>query len=311
MPCSTFALLAGLKFLYGPGGTLSPEPLIGVWVVFIPPYVKKQSFREAYTFLNQCVRIGSQPLEEERVLFLHSSTESNAIPYLQPFPLWLDYATKGLFKEVPNHAPLHCFQAFHLHRIVAVAPKQITGLAPYVYTPCCKGYDPFLEPNVPVAIPESSVKWTQCNIRVTEPSDTHWSLLWDKTFDAHLAQVKQDRANKEAPTPKGRGVKHKNSASKGDFTTQAKKLLTTAKSKTSALQMLMTEAGIGEDERGDPELADLAGGWLDTPPPADVKEDVDELLGSICSFQLQALNEMGSVRMVDLALAEGFSAKFL
>ena len=42
-----------------------------------------------------------------------------------------------------------------------------------------------------------------------------------------------------------------------------------------------------------------------------MKEDVDELLGSICSFQLQALYEMGSVRMVDQALAEGFSAEFL
>ena len=146
---------------------------------------------------------------------------------------------------------------------------------------------------------------------MTEPSNTHWSLLWDKTFDAHLAQVKQDRANKETPTPKGKGVKHKNTASKGGSTTQAKKLRTTAKSKTSALQMLMAEAGVGEDEKGDPELADLAGGLLDIPLPADVKEDVDELLGSIRSFQFQALYEMGSVRMVDRALAQGFSAEFL
>ena len=75
--------------------------------------------------------------------------------------------------------------------------------------------------------------------------------------------------------------------------------------------MLMTEVGVGEDERGDPELADLAGGLLDIPLPADIKEDVDELLGSIHSFQLQALYEMGSSRMVDRVLAEGFSAEFL
>ena len=192
-----------------------------------------------------------------------------------------------------------------------VAPEQLTGLAPYVYTHCCKGYDPFLEPNVPMVVPESSVKWAQWNIRVTEPSDTHWSLLWDKTFDAHLTQVKKDRANKEAPTPKGKGVKHKNTASKGGSTTKAKKLRTSARGKTSALQMLMTKAGVGENETGDPELAGLPGGLLDIPLPTDVKENVDELLGSIRSFQLQALYEMGSVRMVDWALAEGFSAEFL
>ena len=139
----------------------------GVGVVFVPPYVKKVNFREAYFFLNQSVRIGLQPLEEECVLFLHSSTESNAIPYLQPYPLWLDYATEGLFTEAPDHAPLHCFWAFCLHGIVVVAPGQLTGLAPYVYTPCCKADDPFLEPNVPIVVPESSVKWAQWNIRVT------------------------------------------------------------------------------------------------------------------------------------------------
>ena len=80
VPHRAFALLAAPRFLYGTGGTPSPEPMKGVGVVFVPPYVKKVSFREAYFFLNQCVRIGSQPLEEERVLFLRSSTESNAIP---------------------------------------------------------------------------------------------------------------------------------------------------------------------------------------------------------------------------------------
>ena len=124
---------------------------------------------------------------------------------MQPYPLWLDYATKGLVKEAPKQAPVCCFQAFCLHRIVAVAPEELSGLAPYVYTPRCRGHDPFLEPNIPEATPESSVEWAQWNIRVTDPSDFHWSLLEDKAFDAHLAQVPQDRANKEAPTPKGKG----------------------------------------------------------------------------------------------------------
>ena len=50
---------------------------------------------------------------------------------------------------------------------------------------------------------------------------------------------------------------------------------------------------------------------MDPPLSTNVREEVDELLGSICSFQLQAMYEMGSVRMVDWALDEGFSAEFL
>ena len=52
-----------------------------------------------------------------------------------------------------------------------------------------------------------------------------------------------------------------------------------AKSKTSALQLLMNEARLGEGEEGDPELSELVGGLLDTPLSTDVKEDVDKLGG--------------------------------
>ena len=73
----------------------------------------------------------------------------------------------------------------------------------------------------------------------------------------------------------------------------------------------MNEARLGDNEGEDPELLGLAGGLLDTPLSADVKEDVDALLGSIRSFQLQAMYEMGSVRMVDQALAKGFTTEFM
>ena len=130
VPRRAFALLAVPRFLYGPRGTPSPEPMIGIGVVFIPPYVQKLSFRDAYFFLNQCVRVGSKPLEEEQIVFLCSSSKSSTIPHMQPYPLWLDYATEGLIKEAPKHAPLHCFRAFCLHRIVTVAPEELSGLAP-------------------------------------------------------------------------------------------------------------------------------------------------------------------------------------
>ena len=180
-----------------------------------------------------------------------------------------------------------------------MAPEELSGLAPYMYTPRCKGHDTFLEPNVPEAAAESSVKWAQWNIRVTERSDFHWSFLEDRAFDAHLAQVQKDGANKEAPAPRGKGVKRKNIASKGGSAPKAKKPQAATKGGTSALQLLMNEARLGDDEGEDPELLGLAAGLLDTPLLTDVKDVMDALLGSICSFQLQALYEMGSVSMVD------------
>ena len=82
VPRRAFTLLAAPRFLYRPGGMPPPEPMIGIEVVFIPPYVQNLSFRDSYFFLNQCVRVGSKPLEEEQVVFLCSSSKSTAIPHL-------------------------------------------------------------------------------------------------------------------------------------------------------------------------------------------------------------------------------------
>ena len=109
VPHLAFALLAVPKFLYGPRGMPCTTPMVGLEVVFIPPYVKKISFTDAYFFLNQWVRIGSEPLQQEQVMFLHSSPESIAAPHLQPYPMWMDYTVKDTIKEAPKHAPLHCF----------------------------------------------------------------------------------------------------------------------------------------------------------------------------------------------------------
>ena len=105
-------------------------------------------------------------------------------------------------------------------------------------------------------------------------------------------------------------MKRKNPASKGGTAPKAKKPCVVTKGGTSTLRTLMKEARLGDDEDEDADLLGLAGGLLDTPLLADVQEDVDALLGSIRSYQLQALYEMGSLRIVDRALAEGFTTEF-
>ena len=130
---------------------------------------------------------------------------------------------------------------------------------------------------------------------MAEPTEFHWALVEDETYDAHLTRVKQDQADKEVLASKGKGAKHKNLASKGGSIAKTKKPRLATKNKTSALQTLINEAQLGEGGEGDSDLlSDFAGGLLDTPLPDTVKGDVDELLGSIHSVQLQAMYEMGS-----------------
>ena len=109
-----------------------------------------------------------------------------------------------------------------------------------------------------------------------------------------------------------KNTKCRNAACKEVPVFRAKKPKLATKGKTIALQSLFDEAQLGEGGRGNPDLTEnLAEGLLEILLSDSVKNDVDELLGSICSFQLQAMYEMRSVRMVDRALTEGFLAEFL
>ena len=162
-------------------------PMVGVSVLFIPPYMKKISFTTAYFLLNQWKQSLSGGINQEHIMFLHSSPMSDISPCMQPYPVWMDYAEKNILKKPPESAPLHCFRAFHIHQVLAVtADKPSGGLAPYVYTPCCEGHEPLLEPNIPEVIPEDTSAWASWDIGVTEPSEFHWSLVEDKEFEAHL-----------------------------------------------------------------------------------------------------------------------------
>ena len=88
------------------------------------------------------------------------------------------------FSSIPVY---HCFRVFQIYQVLAVTADKPSGsLAPYVYTPYCKGHEPFLEPNVSEVIPEDTSDWASWNIGMAEPSEFHWLLVEDKEFDSHL-----------------------------------------------------------------------------------------------------------------------------
>ena len=106
VPHWAFAVLAVPRFLYGPGGMPSNIPMVGLGVVFVPPYVKKISFTEAYFFLNQWVKIGLEPLKQEQVMFLHSCPKSAAVPTCNPIHSGWILLQRTLSRKLQNM--LHC-----------------------------------------------------------------------------------------------------------------------------------------------------------------------------------------------------------
>ena len=183
-------------------------------------------------------------------------------------------------------------------------------------------------------------------MKFAEPSPNHWAILTDADFLAHLEAEKARAARdaeaaaqegkgtrpKEVVMSKGRkGPKSKSGSSGSGKATTSKTSGPATRNKTgskvpeaeasaqgdraeSAVGKWLKEAELLERCEVD---EDLIGSifpnpesLLDQPLPESIQEAVQELLQSIHSFQLQALHEMGGIRMVDRALGEGLMVEF-
>ena len=196
------------------------------------------------------------------------------------------------------------------------------------------------------AIPRSIMVSPTFTLKLAEPSPTHWAILTDADFIAHLEAEKARVAKateaaaqeeKEAHTEEGgmskgkKGAKSKSGSSGSGKATSSKTSGPAIRNKTrskaqeagtssqgsraeSAVGKCLKEAKLLEGCEDGEDLMDgilpNPDSLLNQPLPESVWEAVQELLQSICSFQLKALHEMGGVRMVDWALGEGLMAEF-
>ena len=176
-------------------------------------------------------------------------------------------------------------------------------------------------------VPNELACFPTLDLKLGLPSPTHWSVEWDTAFVAHLESLSviceaakkgkgrgQARSGSGGKTTKpgplkkpGQGVASKEGAApkQGE-----KSIASRTRSSESSLVRLKEELGLPNKEGFEEDIAELSAGILDTPTPQEDLVEVEGLLQSVRSFQLQALHKMGSVRMVDRALAEGLMAEF-
>ena len=133
VPCHAFALLAEPRALHTSDGKAVENPHIGIGVAFIPLYMKKVSFTQAYFLLSQWQQGREEGIQEEWIMFLHISIMSNMSLHLQPYPLWFDYVERRLMEDSLESFPLHCFRGFRLQQVAIMPPDYPSGVvAPYI-----------------------------------------------------------------------------------------------------------------------------------------------------------------------------------
>ena len=187
------------------------------------------------------------------------------------------------------------------------------GVAPFVYVPRCEGEEPFLSPSIPdIPLAEMEDRGTW-DLRLAIPSTAHWSLLEDEAFQQHISRLEAlrlEEAQKAEEPPESKSTKKKGKAKAPSPGAGTTKHPPTVKRSKSALKKLLEEGQVGEPTGDEDLLLDtMAASLLDKPASDKIMEEASELLERVRSLQLQAMYEMGSARMIDRTLAEGFSAR--
>ena len=284
IPCRVLAIIAEPSFLYDASGQPVEFPVVGLGIVFKPPYVRHVSFSTAYFYLSQWREKKATGISEERMMFVNIASDCDLGPHMEPYPLWLDFATKKLREELQEVFPLCWFRGFKLHQVVIVPPDNPKGgIAPFVYVPRCGEDEPFLSPSVPdVQLTELENQGTW-DLRLALPSKEHWSLLEDKDFQQHISRLEAqclEEAQKVEEPPEQKSARKKANTKTPASTTGMTKHPPTVKHSKSALKKLMDEGQVGKPT-GDEDLLlnVMAESLLDKLISDKVIEDASEILG--------------------------------
>ena len=284
---------------------------------------------------------------EPQVVFLNITTQSTLRPLADPYRLWVDCLDQQHANCPIETWSLPSLRGFLLQRVVSI-PFATAGCTVMVSLPQESGFSHLYMGAMEEAIPRSMMVSPTFTLKLGAPSPSHWAIITDANFITHLESEKARAAKakevaaqeeKEAHTKEGGKSKGKKRAknksgysgsgkaasSKADASGLTTRNKTSSKAQEagtssqgshaeSAVGKCLKEAKLLEGCEDDEDLMDGIlpdpDSLLNQPLPESVQEAVQELLQSICSFQLQALHEMGGVRMVDRALGEGLMAEF-
>ena len=298
------ALAIGLDpdYLYG------KEAVVGLGMVFKPPYINTVSFRMATDHFNRW--LGDTPNNElagPSLLFLSISRSSEVYPLCKRSPYLIDVTYKNMSEDNINGGVLDEFRGFRLPRVMA---KESPHSDDYVLCgsyPRLPGGKSLLLNPVSQRVCDEAFKKDWICLPLKQPSPDHWSLLEDKVFDqwktslAHGREVgaSNNAMNSEANKDKKGKVKSLNSSK----TTPAVKEEEMETNNPNPPEIPLSNEGVPK-----------AGGSslpLDDPSvPPEVLAQAKEILKDLHGLHLRALFEMGSVRAVDRILAELVMAHF-
>ena len=188
--CRTMAIAVSEEMLYK-----DRCPLVGVGLVYTPPYLPQVPFSVAY--MNLCEWRDGQVASENwlvgtRLMFIHASEASEFLLVAEGHPVLLDASTTEVLGDIETSVSPLLLRGFQLHMVLV--PLAEGGNARNIISPRFQGgnssalilYD---EETVPPKLgPQPPMRISLC-----APSQDHWTIVLDTVFPSTIEEYRRLR----------------------------------------------------------------------------------------------------------------------
>ena len=225
--CRSMAIAVSEEMLYK-----DRCPLVGVGLVYTPPYLPQVPFSVAYMNLSewQDAQMASENwLVGTRLMFIHASEASEFLPVAEGHPVLLDASSTEVLGDIETSVSPLSLRGFRLHTVLV--PLAEGGNARNIVSPRFQGgnssalilYD---EETVPPQLgPQPPMRISLC-----APSQDHWTIGLDTVFPSTIEEYRRLR-EQAALKPTKAGALPSSSSGSGAGRTKA------APNRERALQM--------------------------------------------------------------------------
>ena len=188
--CRSMAIAVSEEMLYK-----DRCPLVGVGLMYTPPYLPQVPFSVAY--MNLCEWRDTQVASENwlvgtRLMFIHASEASEFLPVAEGHPVLLDASATKVLGDIETSASPLSLRGFQLHTVLV--PLAEGGKACNIVSPRFQGgsasalilYDE--ETVSPELGPQPPMRISLC-----APSQDHWTIVLDTVFPSTIEEYRRLR----------------------------------------------------------------------------------------------------------------------
>ena len=211
--CRSMAIAVSEEMLYK-----DRCPLVGVGLMYMPPYLPQVPFSVAY--MNLCEWRDAQVASENwlvgtRLMFIHASEASEFLPVAEGHPVLLDASATEVLGDIETSASPLSLRGFQLHTVLV--PLAEGGKARNIVSPRFQGggasalilYDE--ETVSPELGPQPPMRISLC-----APSQDHWTIVLDTVFPSTIEEYRRLREQAASKPTKTGALPSSSSGNRAD-----------------------------------------------------------------------------------------------